>query len=133
MAKFEIGKRYTDRFGNVHTCTNRTENGVYFDNGHRRAIKINSTGNECTTTIVKDIDISAREKATDLLCMEPKYLKGYRDCEKKYRKNIENAIKELKGKLSSEEDVMRDRECTSRNGHYSDAIQLMEGLMKNDV
>ncbi len=32
--KFEVGKRYYDNYGRLHTCTKRTDKSVWF-NGHR--------------------------------------------------------------------------------------------------
>lgn len=34
VIKFEVGRKYYDNYGRLHTCTKRTEKSVWF-NGHR--------------------------------------------------------------------------------------------------
>ncbi len=58
MKKFEVGKEYKDRIGNIVKCTRRTEKSVWFNN-RRYEIKTDSQGNEITKVIIRVTDVKA--------------------------------------------------------------------------
>lgn len=63
MKKFEVGKEYRDRTGMIVKCIRRTDKSVYFSNkyhsDYRQSIKMDSEGNEFTTTTIKVKDVEA--------------------------------------------------------------------------
>lgn len=102
--KFEVGKRYFDKYGKLHTCTKRTDLSVWF-NGYR--FDIRGYDVECingayviSADNYDDIEVQTDRAMKELFEVVNKVC-GYEPCEYIYEneEEIYNLCNELRGYL----------------------------------
>lgn len=100
--KFEVGKRYYDNYGRLHTCTKRSDKSVWF-NGHRFVlhgysdVEYVNGAYRISADNYDDIEVQT-DKAIKELLESVRKVCGYEPCEYIYEneEEIYNLCNELK-------------------------------------